>query len=405
MIFISTIDFKLSRDNMIYKEYFHKVEIGLRSNFYFNCDCESVELRIIRNKKIIGTVKQGEYFTSYTDSSKEIEKAKSEGEWEFIFYLLKDHEPVYVNFTFEQKEIKNKIYRGDLHSHSICSEDAVNTFKEIENEVLRLGNDFHAVTDHNSFVMNLQYLSKTSNVEFIYGVEMTNRYGHYNFLGVEIPVDTCQVETEDKLLEKIIKHKANGGYVTFNHPFSPKSRICRLPINKKYCDFIEIWNGPWEIHNIVALKWWHKQLLNNVYYPICGGSDTHDLKDSRYYGNPTNCILAPYNEQKVLLTQLKKGHSYILSEKERVNIETENVIFGDILDNICNISFNLKFASKNAKDKLHVITEKDKKVYFLNEAPTSYTIDDNKFIRFEAYDEYGNCIFISNPIFGNSEFE
>lgn len=387
---------------MVYVKKICVSEDGLVSYFGFDCSSESVALRIVHNGKIIGTIKKGEYFTSYIDSSKELEKVKSNGEWEFVFYLLEYCKSIDVNFSFEQRKIDNKVYCGDLHSHSICSPDATNTFIEIENEVLRLKNDFHTITDHNSFAMNLQYLNKTSQVEFIYGVEMTNRYGHYNFLGVEIPVDTCVINTEEELIEKIVTHRNNGGYVTYNHPFSPKSRICRLPFDKSYCDFVEIWNGPWDTHNIIALRWWHKQLVKNIYYPICGGSDTHTLNEAKVYNNPTNCIFAPYKEQQILLSQLKKGHSYILSEKGRVDIKTDKVIFGD---SVSNTNFYLEFSSKNEMDKLYIITENSQEIYLLNEAPTNYKINNNKFIRFEGYDESGNCILISNPIFGYDEFE
>ncbi len=289
-----------------------------------------------------------------------------------------------------------KVYYGDLHSHSIYSSDAVNTLEEIENRVLEIGNDFHAVTDHNSFEMNFQLKNKKSEIEFIYGVEMTNLFGHYNFLGREIPVEGFEVECEEKFIEKILLHKENGGYVTFNHPFSPKSCLCMLPITKEYCDFVEIWNGTWATHNKIALKWWHNQLLEDVYFPITGGSDTHDIKEKiKNYGNPTNCVIAPSKEQQVLLSQIKKGHSYILGAPRIIDIEFEDVIFGETIDLE---GFKIKFSSE--KDyNVHVITNLDKKVYSINDMPSEFEMKNYTFIRFEAYDDVNNCVLITNPIF------
>ncbi len=291
----------------------------------------------------------------------------------------------------------NTVYYGDLHSHSIFSGDAVNTLEEIENRVLEIGNDFHAVTDHNSFEMNFELKNKTSNVEFFYGVEMTNGFGHYNFLGREVPVDSCEVETEEDLINKLLLHKKQGGYVTFNHPFSPKSRICVLPIIKEYCDFVEIWNGPWATHNKIALKWWHKKLLENIYFPITGGSDTHNIKDEKNYGNPVNCVIAPCNEQQILLSQIKKGHSYLLGTPKIINIEFDDIIFGDVIESD---KFKIKF--KAEKDyRVEVVTNLDRTVYSIKNMPSEFEMKEYTFIRFEAYED-DTCVLISNPIFSRN---
>ncbi len=388
------INTELMNENLVCMKNFTVAETGLMSCFCFNCNTDKAILRIKKDGVIIGEVVSGEYNTSYTAASKELIKTDSMGEWEFIVYLLEGGLETQVEVELKHEKLPNKIYYGDLHSHSICSGDAVNTLEEIEDKVLEIGNDFHAVTDHNSYAMNFQFKNKKSETEFIYGVEMTNAFGHYNFLGREIPVETCLLKTEQELIDKILAHKENGGYVTFNHPFSPKSRICILPIIKEYCDFVEIWNGPWATHNKIALKWWHKQLLENKYFPITGGSDTHNINDERYYGNPVNCVIAPYNEQQVLLSQIKKGHSYLLGTPKIIEIEFNDVIFGDTLEKD---KFTIKF--KAEKDyKVNVITNLDNKEYSINDMPSEFEMKNYTFIRFEAY-EGEECVFVSNPIF------
>ncbi len=390
------INTELMHENLVAIKNITITETGLMSRFCFNCDTEKAILRIKKDEVVVGEVVHGEYYTSHTDASNELIKADSKGEWEFLVYLLEGRNETKVEVSFETERLPNKIFYGDLHSHSICSSDAVNTFEEIENRVLEIGNDFHAVTDHNSYAMNFQFKNKKSSTEFIYGVEMTNAYGHYNFLGREVPVDICLVDTEQELREKMKHHKENGGYVTFNHPFSPKSRICIIPITKEYCDFVEIWNGPWATHNKIALKWWHKQLLNNVYYPITGGSDTHKIKDERNYGNPVNCVIAPYNEQQVLLSQIKKGHSYLLGTPKIIDIEFSDVIFGDTIEKD---KFKIIFKAENDYS-MNVITNLDSKTYSIKEMPNEFAMKNYTFVRFEAYDGE-ECVFVSNPIFSN----
>ncbi len=390
------INTKLMYENLVTRKIIEETKMGLIYHFCFNCSSKKAILRIKKDGKIIGEVKSGEYFTSYISKSKELIKTDSKGQWEFIVYLLEAHKGVDVVLTISKERLPNNVYYGDLHSHSICSSDAVNTFEEIENKVVSIGNDFHAITDHNSYAMNFQFSSKKSNVEFIYGVEMTNRFGHYNFLGKEMPFESCNVNDEIEFINKLLFHKKNGGYVTFNHPFSPKSRVCILPITHTYCDFLEVWNGPWATHNKIALKWWHKKLLDNVFFPICGGSDTHNIADERNYGNPTNCIIAPYNEQGVLLSQLKKGHCYLISTPKIIEVIFENIIFGDVTEKEI-----IKLTFKSKKDyKIKVITNLDNKVYFINNIPSEFEMKGYTFIRFEGYDE-DECVFISNPIFSN----
>ncbi len=392
------ISTKLWHNNMVFQYKINKTEMGLMSHFRFNCLSNNVMLRIQKDGNLIGCVHGGNYFTAFTSSSPLLKNTDSKGLWEFTVFLLKAEGETLVDVEFIQEKMVDKVFYGDLHSHSICSTDAVNTFEEIEKEVVRQGNDFHAVTDHNSYAMNLQYGNKTSNVEFIYGVEMTNGFGHYNFLGKEIPVDECLVKGEEDFIEKILNHKKNGGYVTFNHPFSPKSRVCKLPITKEYCDFVEIWNGPWAIHNKIALKWWNNKLIEKIYFPICGGSDTHNLKDERYYGNPTNCIIAPFNEQQILLRQLKKGHSYILGKQNIIDVEFQDTIFGDTIEKS---SFEIKFTAKENYN-LHIISNNHTIVKSINDVSGKFSMEDQLFIRFEAYDKNNNCVFISNPIFSPS---
>lgn len=387
------IEAKLKKDDLIINKDIIVTEIGTISHFCFNSSSENGVLRIKKDGKIIGEVTKGEYFTSYISSNGGLCKTNSNGHWEFTVFLLRAEE-VDVEVTFTTELMKNKIYCGDLHSHSICSSDAVNTFKEIEEKVICIGNDFHAITDHNTYAMNFQYKNKTSNVEFIFGAELSNSSGHFNFLGKETPVDNCYIETDEDLINKMITHKKNGGYVTFNHPFSAKSKICLLPIKHEYCDFIEIWNGPWATHNKIALKWWHRQLQQNVYYPISGGSDTHNIKENRNYGNPVNCVLAPYNEQSVILSQIKKGHSYLLGLPKIIEIEFDDVIFGDKTNNnFVRIEFKAK------KDySVHVISNIDENTYSIYDMPKVFDMKNISFIRFEAYDGE-ECVFISNPIF------
>lgn len=388
------IDTKLMCNNLSTVKRITEEKAGYTLYFSFKCNSNKAILRIKKDNEIIGEVLSGEYSTDFYSSSKELLKTDSKGQWEFVVYLLESLDETKVEVEILDNQLPNYIFYGDLHSHSICSDDAVNTFEEIENKVLSIGNNFHAITDHNSYSMNFQYKNKKSNIEFIYGIEMTNDYGHYNFLGKEIPVDTCTIYNEENLIDKILSHKKNGGYVTFNHPFSPKSRICTLPIIKEYCDFVEIWNGPWATHNKIALKWWHKQLLENIYFPICGGSDTHNILDYKNYGNPVNCIIAPINIQNILLSQLKNGHSYLLSSPKIIEIEFYDVIFGDTIDK--NL-FKLKFNS-NKNFKINIVSNLDNKEYFINDLPEVFDMKNYSFLRFEAYDE-DECIFISNPIF------
>lgn len=163
--------------------------------------------------------------------------------------------------------------RCDLHSHTRYS-DGDSWPEEIRAAAARAGLDVVGITDHNSAHVG-PYPNDGRRPFVLHGVEVTTYQGHWNVWGTKTwhefrepnrPVTAAAMQAAAD----------DGGFVSINHPkpFGPPWDYGEDLVNHA----IEVWNGPWDRLNWIALAAWEAQLGRGRHLVAVGGSDTHRLQ-------------------------------------------------------------------------------------------------------------------------------
>lgn len=252
------------------------------------------------------------------------------GEWSILVGAYKvAPEGVKVSYEISYKQKYLRLYKGDLHAHTISS-DGVHTMIEILNKAMRNGLDFVAITDHNH-IDTTEGLSQASEITFIPGIEWTHYKGHANFLGVKNPYDQpFSTNTPEEAQAIFTSAYQRGALITINHPYEPgcefKYDIMTLPF---HC--LEVWNGPMRESNLRAIGLWHHLLTTGKKIPVCGGSDYHRDTPFIFLGGPTTCVFAMSRSVTDILEALKAGHAYIkfASDGPSLELNSQGSIMGD----------------------------------------------------------------------------
>ena len=148
---------------------------------------------------------------------------------------------------------------------------------------------------------------------------MTTFYGHFNAWGTGEWVDFRVQRPGD--MAAAIRHAARLGAVTAcNHP-KPYGPPWDYPDVGGY-DLVEVWNGPWDLHNEAALAFWTAQLSKGKRIPASGGSDFHRTneqvgKSARALGRPTLWVFVPgMPGEAAILQALAAGHASLSAEPD-----------------------------------------------------------------------------------------
>lgn len=246
---------------------------------------------------------------------------------------------VYILDAFTELEVELEVtleckvitLNGDFHCHTRSSGDGRYVISELAEKANQLDLDFITTTDHNSIVANFV---EEESILIIPGLELTNKFGHCNMLGKKVPLTDFTVNTYEQELAKINEAKNNGAIFVANHPFSPKSRSWLVPILDVTPDLVEIWNGPWGMHNRVAFEWWVDLLNSGKYIPAIGGSDFHFEDENKALNRPTNQVQTRFNNSEGILESVLNGSNIIkdtninfkyTKTNEKISIEITNV--------------------------------------------------------------------------------
>lgn len=172
--------------------------------------------------------------------------------------------------------------RADLHCHTRFS-DGDSWPINVLVAAAEAGLDVLAITDHNSAVVPKEPIDPTGDLPFLLpGVEVTTYGGHWNAWGgkgwyeFREPLDDSVQRTMDQAI-------ADGAFVSVNHP-KPYGPPWQYPNVENY-HAVEVWNGPWEGRNVLALAYWENLLRKGKRLTAVGGSDTHVLHGQM--ANPT----------------------------------------------------------------------------------------------------------------------
>jgi predicted metal-dependent phosphoesterase TrpH len=233
-------------------------------------------------------------------------------------------------------------YRGDLHCHTIHSSDAwatgtAMTPPEWANRARELGLDFLCMTDHNTIAQNWSLGSDAgAGVLLMAGEEMTNYFhGHAAVVGLDpgewldfrqSPLGLPLPTGGRRIQEFIAAARSMGAYVAAAHPlrpglswqfiadgvFDPAART----------DGFEVWNGPWQVNEEMALRLWDYLLREGWDVVANGGSDLHGVGNTQGYtvGLPTTVVYAPALSRDAIVDTVRAGRSFITRQPDGVEI-------------------------------------------------------------------------------------
>jgi hypothetical protein len=160
--------------------------------------------------------------------------------------------------------------RCDLHSHTRYS-DGDSWPEETRAAAARAGLDVLGITDHNSAHVG-PYPNDGRRPFVLHGVEVTTYGGHWNVWGTSV---WHEFRHPNRTAAAMRAATESGSFVSINHPkpYGPPWAYGDDLANHA----IEVWNGPWDRLNWMALAAWDAQLCRGRRLVAIGGSDTHFL--------------------------------------------------------------------------------------------------------------------------------
>ena len=297
--------------------------------------------------------------------------------------------------------LPNNMYIGDLHCHSIYSEDGVFSVSQIINYAKGAGLDFLAITDHNeNKAMNDD--PKDPEIMMISGSEcsLDETCGHFNVFGIpDIEIAPDMIE-KDEIIDYMNRMKSKGARIQINHPFA-NTLGWSVGWDVPY-DYIEVWNRKFSPMNQKAVDFWHSLLCQGKHITGTGGTDAHYNKSERY---PLNGIFAKECTSDSILEALDHGHSFVTecSYGPWIQLKSGDAIMGDEIS--ADDSTELEIFAEHIEIGYTVSLISDKGEEFKETAKEkSYYkkighVEGRKFFRIEVRRPNGIMAALSNPIY------
>jgi hypothetical protein len=230
------------------------------------------------------------------------------GKWAVALGLYKIEDTVQVNVLLRLYPRERKLYRGDLHIHTVNSDGSYTTAFVLQS-CEKAGLDFIALTDHNNLKQNSE-IGNPAHLTVIPGVEYTNYAGHANFFFTDPAIrfnDDFLSNNPEEMAAIFRRVKETGALISLNHPFSS------CPWNFGFDDFpfdlLEIWNGPMSADNMQAVAQWHRFLCRGKKIAAVAGSDMHRYEPGRTFGSPCTFVYASGNSVADILKSISQGRS------------------------------------------------------------------------------------------------
>jgi hypothetical protein len=212
-------------------------------------------------------------------------------------------------------------YRGDLHSHTVHSDGDITVEDRVRGAVER-GQDFLAITDHNT-VSHFRELDRwPDGITPIRGSEVTTFHGHLNCFGLREVIDWRDVSRGGGAARIVEQAHAQGALISINHPSAfgdPWCSGCHWDfalVDYATIDAIEVWNGRWrmpESDNNGALAFW-TDLLDAGFRPTAvSGTDSHSAEEDDYVALPMNHVHADDRTERSILDGIRRGRVVLSS--------------------------------------------------------------------------------------------
>ena len=212
-------------------------------------------------------------------------------------------------------------YRGDLHSHTVHSDGEITVSDRVRGAVER-GQDFLAITDHNTVSHFREIDTWPEGITPIRGSEVTTFHGHMNCFGLREVIDWRDAARGSGAARIVQLAHDQGALISINHPSAfgdPWCGGCHWDfalVDYATIDAIEVWNGRWrmpESDNNGALALW-TDLLDAGFRPTAvTGTDSHSAEDDDYIALPMNHVHAVDRSESAILEGIRRGRVVLSS--------------------------------------------------------------------------------------------
>ena len=212
-------------------------------------------------------------------------------------------------------------YRGDLHSHTVHSDGQITVPDRVRGAVAR-GQDFLAITDHNTVSHFREVNAWPEVITPIRGSEVTTFHGHMNCFGLRELIDWRDAARGSGAARIVEQAHAQDALISINHPSAfgdPWCGGCHWDfalVDFATIDAIEVWNGRWrmpESDNNGALAFW-TDLLDAGYRPTAvSGTDSHSAEEDEYIALPLNHVYADDRGEGAILEGIRRGRVVLSS--------------------------------------------------------------------------------------------
>lgn len=334
------------------------------------------------------------------------------GNWSVLLGLYRlPPESFDVEVTITWRQFWPQWVKGDLHVHTLHS-DGSWTVDETLDRVANAGLDFVALTDHNTSSQNLPAHKPTSLI-IVPGMEWTTYHGHANIFGVPDPLPDWRVAAKSDFDEKLASVRAQGSYVSVNHPFDTSQPGISWEWGLDRKTWVEIWNGPWRPSNQAAVDWWQTQLCKGRHLVAISGSDTHGPSTLVHHGQPTTWVWVSAPDTGSILSAINDGHVFITQDPHgpELSMHCGRYLVGDTVTESKNSPVEIQVEKVLPQDRIRLISQRGIEMEAMIDDSTwqlRYSIADEMFIRVEIHRyrqdwEFWLPILISNPIYFTQE--
>ena len=212
-------------------------------------------------------------------------------------------------------------YRGDLHSHTVHSDGEITVPDRVRGAQER-GQDFLAITDHNTISHHREVDAWPDSITPIRGSEVTTFHGHLNCFGLREVIDWRDAARGTGATRIVEQAHDQGALISINHPSGfgdPWCGGCHWDfalVDYATIDAIEVWNGRWRIpesDNNGALAFW-TDLLDAGFRPTAvSGTDSHSAEEDDYVALPMNHVYAADRSERAILDGIRRGRVFLSS--------------------------------------------------------------------------------------------
>jgi hypothetical protein len=212
-------------------------------------------------------------------------------------------------------------YRGDLHSHTTHSDGDITVEDRVRGAVAR-GQDFLAITDHNTVSHHREVDRWPDGITPIRGSEVTTFHGHMNCFGLATAIDWRDDARGSGARSIVEQAHRQGALISINHPSAfgdPWCGGCHWDyalVDYSTFDAMEVWNGRWkagESDNNGALDFWTDLLDAGFRLTAVSGTDSHSAEEDDYPALPMNHVHADECTEPAILEGIRRGRVILSS--------------------------------------------------------------------------------------------